>query len=137
LTAVRGCEWGDIQDAGNLEFDWLDVQLGLFRDRGMYVSNFCRTGLSNRCLYCLQVYLTGHVPPSPGNYFPECVRNRCSIPCSDLNFPQYVRYTELALRFQDIILGHLYGVRPVVVDSSIGTDFVPLSLLLCALLSTG
>ena len=24
---------------------------------------------------------------------------------------QYVRYAELSLRFQDTILGHLYGVR--------------------------
>jgi len=41
----------------------------------------------------VQVWLSGHVPPSPGNYFPEC----------------YVRYVELSLRFQDTILGHLYG----------------------------
>jgi len=41
----------------------------------------------------MQVWLSGHVPPSPGNYFPEC----------------YVRYVELSLRFQDTILGHLYG----------------------------
>jgi len=39
------------------------------------------------------VWISGHVPPTPGNYFPEC----------------YVRYVELALRFQDTILGHLYG----------------------------
>jgi len=37
--------------------------------------------------------MSGHVPPSPGNYFPEC----------------YVRYVEMALRFQDTILGHLFG----------------------------
>jgi len=41
----------------------------------------------------MQVWITGHVPPSPGNYFPDC----------------YVRYVELSLRFQDTILGHLYG----------------------------
>ncbi|KAJ7507820.1 endopolyphosphatase [Mycena galericulata] len=73
--AVGGCEFKDREDAGNLEFDWLEVQLKGFRARGM------------------QVWITGHVPPSPGNYFPEC----------------YVRYVELALRFQDTILGHLYG----------------------------
>ncbi|KAJ7095396.1 endopolyphosphatase [Mycena belliarum] len=73
--AVGGCEFKDRDDAGNLEFDWLEVQLKGFRDRGM------------------QVWISGHVPPSPGNYFPEC----------------YVRYVELALRFQDTILGHLYG----------------------------
>ncbi|KAJ7682793.1 endopolyphosphatase [Mycena polygramma] len=73
--AVGGCEFKDRDDAGNLEFDWLEVQLKGFRARGM------------------QVWISGHVPPSPGNYFPEC----------------YVRYVELALRFQDTILGHLYG----------------------------
>ncbi|CAK5264673.1 unnamed protein product [Mycena citricolor] len=73
--AVSGCSFKERDDAGNLEFDWLEVQLKGFRARGM------------------QVWLTGHVPPSIDNYHPEC----------------YVRYTELALRFQDTILGHLYG----------------------------
>ncbi|TFY83609.1 hypothetical protein EWM64_g409 [Hericium alpestre] len=73
--AMGGCEYHDRDDAGNLQFDWLGVQLETFRRRGM------------------QVWLTGHVPPSPGNYFPEC----------------HVRYVELSLRFQDTILGHLYG----------------------------
>jgi len=40
-----------------------------------------------------QVWISGHVPPAYGTYFPEC----------------YVRYAELSLRFQDTILGHLYG----------------------------
>ncbi|KLO18105.1 endopolyphosphatase [Schizopora paradoxa] len=73
--AVGGCEYGDRDDPGNLQFDWLEVQLDRYRDRG------------------LQVWLTGHVPPSPGNYFPGC----------------FVRYAEIALRFQDTILGHLFG----------------------------
>ncbi|KAJ7771376.1 endopolyphosphatase [Mycena maculata] len=73
--AVGGCQFKDRDDAGNLQFDWFEVQLKGFRARGM------------------QVWITGHVPPSPGNYFPEC----------------YVRYVELALRFQDTIVGHLYG----------------------------
>ncbi|KAI5825266.1 hypothetical protein K523DRAFT_375771 [Schizophyllum commune Tattone D] len=73
--AVGGCEFGDHTDPGNLELDWLAVQLQGFRDRGMHV------------------YLSGHVPPSPGNFFPEC----------------HVRYSELSLRYQDTILGHLYG----------------------------
>ncbi|KAA1466378.1 hypothetical protein DENSPDRAFT_831193 [Dentipellis sp. KUC8613] len=73
--AVGGCEFNDPDDPGNLQFDWLEVQLETFRKRGM------------------QVWLSGHVPPSPGNYFPEC----------------HVRYVELSLRFQDTILGHLYG----------------------------
>ncbi|KAL0950019.1 hypothetical protein HGRIS_010027 [Hohenbuehelia grisea] len=73
--AVGGCQYLDRDDPGNLQFDWLEVQLTMFRERNM------------------QVWLSGHVPPSPGNYFPEC----------------YVRYAELALRFQDTILGHLFG----------------------------
>ncbi|KAK7061730.1 RFX-type winged-helix domain-containing protein [Favolaschia claudopus] len=73
--AVGGCMFKERDDAGNLQFDWLEVQLKGFRSRGM------------------QVWLSGHVPPSPGNYFPEC----------------YVRYVELALRFQDTIVGHLFG----------------------------
>ncbi|KIM90809.1 hypothetical protein PILCRDRAFT_811290 [Piloderma croceum F 1598] len=73
--AVGGCEYKDPYDAGNLEFDWLEVQLNTFRSRNM------------------KVWLTGHIPPSSGNYFPEC----------------YVRYVEMSLRFQDTIVGHLYG----------------------------
>ncbi|KIK68138.1 hypothetical protein GYMLUDRAFT_81588 [Collybiopsis luxurians FD-317 M1] len=73
--AVGGCMLNEPEDPGNLQFDWLEVQLKSFRDRGM------------------QVWLTGHVPPSSSNYFPEC----------------YVRYVHLALRFQDIVVGHLYG----------------------------
>ncbi|KAF7971117.1 hypothetical protein HWV62_22052 [Athelia sp. TMB] len=77
MTAVGGCEFTDPEDAGNLQLDWLEVQLETFRKRKM------------------QVWLTGHVPPGSGTYFPEC--------------EQYVRYVELSLRFQDTILGHLYG----------------------------
>ncbi|KAF4619842.1 hypothetical protein D9613_005070 [Agrocybe pediades] len=72
---VGGCAFKEPNDPGNLEIDWLEVQLEMFRERGM------------------QVWISGHVPPSPGNYFPEC----------------YVRYVDLALRYQDIILGHLFG----------------------------
>ncbi|KAM5532304.1 hypothetical protein V8D89_014062 [Ganoderma adspersum] len=74
-AAVGGCGHSDPQDPGNLQFDWLDVQLELFRSRKM------------------QVWLSGHVPPSSRNYFPEC----------------YVRYVELSMRYQDTVLGHLYG----------------------------
>ncbi|KAH9482671.1 Endopolyphosphatase [Psilocybe cubensis] len=72
---VSGCAYTEPNDPGNLQIDWLEVQLQMYHDRGM------------------QVWISGHVPPSRGNYFPEC----------------YVRYVELALRFQDTILGHLYG----------------------------
>lgn len=73
--AVGGCEFKEPQDPGNLQLDWLEVQLDSFRTRG------------------LQVWLMGHVPPTPDNFFAEC----------------YVRYVEISLRFQDTILGHLFG----------------------------
>jgi len=73
--AISGCPYNEPNDPGNLQFDWLEVQLNMYRSRGM------------------QVWMSGHVPPTLGNYFPEC----------------YVRYVELALRFQDTILGHLFG----------------------------
>ncbi|KAL0070755.1 Endopolyphosphatase [Marasmius tenuissimus] len=73
--AVNGCPYSEPNDPGNLQLDWLEVQLKMFRERG------------------LQVWLTGHVPPSRGNYFPEC----------------YVRYVDLSLRYQDTIVGHLFG----------------------------
>ncbi|KAG7527447.1 hypothetical protein FFLO_06927 [Filobasidium floriforme] len=71
---VDGCKDGS-NEPGALEFDWLEVQLDSFRERGM------------------QVWLTGHVPPKMGRYFDNC----------------YLRYGELALRYQDTIVGHLYG----------------------------
>ncbi|KZV72170.1 hypothetical protein PENSPDRAFT_576601 [Peniophora sp. CONT] len=73
--AVGGCEYSEPHDPGNLQLDWLEVQLQIFRERGMHVRS------------------PGHVPPSVDNYFPEC----------------HVRYAELALRYQDTILGHLFG----------------------------
>ncbi|KIJ56669.1 hypothetical protein M422DRAFT_22819 [Sphaerobolus stellatus SS14] len=73
---VDGCKYKDENDPGNLELDWMDVQLGLFRGRGM------------------KVWIVGHVPPASTHYFDECYR----------------RYVELSLRFQDTIIGHLYGV---------------------------
>ncbi|GLB33819.1 putative calcineurin-like phosphoesterase [Lyophyllum shimeji] len=73
--AVGGCAFHAPDDPGNLQLDWLEVQLKDYRSRNM------------------QVWISGHVPPSPGNYFPDC----------------YVRYVELSLRFQDTVLGHLFG----------------------------
>ncbi|KAL7282436.1 hypothetical protein ACG7TL_003907 [Trametes sanguinea] len=74
-TAVGGCARTQPQDPGNLQLDWLEVQLQMFRERGM------------------QVWLSGHIPPSWRNFYSEC----------------YVRYLELSLRFQDTILGHVFG----------------------------
>ncbi|KAF9984645.1 Endopolyphosphatase [Mortierella antarctica] len=41
----------------------------------------------------MTAYLTGHVPPARKSYSPSC----------------FIRYTDIALRFQDVIVGHLYG----------------------------
>ncbi|OCH94072.1 endopolyphosphatase [Obba rivulosa] len=73
--AVGGCEYANSEDPGNLQFDWLEVQLEHFRQRGM------------------QIIMSGHVPPSSYNFFPEC----------------YIRYVNLSLKYQDTILGHLFG----------------------------
>lgn len=73
--AVGGCQLHDSNDPGNMQFDWLDVQLQLYRQRGM------------------QVILVGHVPPTPGNYFPDC----------------HFRYGQIAIRYQDTIVGHFFG----------------------------
>ena len=35
--AVGGCEYKQPNDPGNLQLDWLEVQLELFRDRGTKV----------------------------------------------------------------------------------------------------
>jgi len=73
--AVGGCGFSDPDDPGNIHLDWLEEQLEAFRARQM------------------QVWITGHVPPSEKSYFPEC----------------YYRFVELGLRFQDTILGNLFG----------------------------
>ncbi|KAG1735733.1 Metallo-dependent phosphatase-like protein [Suillus paluster] len=73
--AVGGCDFTDPNDPGNIHLDWLEEQLEAFRSRQM------------------QVWITGHVPPSEKKYFPEC----------------YYRFVELNLRFQDTILGNLFG----------------------------
>lgn len=73
--AIGGCNYADPKDPGNIHLDWLEEQLESFRSRQM------------------QVWMTGHVPPSETKYFPEC----------------YYRFVELNLRFQDTILGNLYG----------------------------
>ncbi|CAE6455463.1 unnamed protein product [Rhizoctonia solani] len=83
--AVDGCPKKG-NDPGTLEFDWLEVQLKIYRSRKMQAS------LCNH-----HVWLTGHVAPTEGDYFPRC----------------FTRYGELALRYQDTILGHLFGHKNV------------------------
>ncbi|KAG8976510.1 Endopolyphosphatase, partial [Tulasnella sp. 427] len=74
--AVDGCPTKKgSEDPGRLQLDWLEVQLQQFRKRKM------------------QVWIIGHVPPTMGNYYPEC----------------YLGYGTLALRFQDTIVGHIFG----------------------------
>ncbi|KAF9057569.1 hypothetical protein BJ165DRAFT_1397817 [Panaeolus papilionaceus] len=97
---VAGCPYNDRNDPGNLELDWMEVQLDMYRSRGMQVWISGENHFSaqpwdrvSRTWLILDWVCAGHVPPSPGNYFPEC----------------YVRYAELALRYQDTILGHVYG----------------------------
>lgn len=68
--------------------DWLEVQLSEFRERGM------------------QVWLSGHVPPHLGVYFDNC----CELPHAvEPELMADLRYGDLALRYQDTIVGHLYG----------------------------
>lgn len=37
VLAVGGCEYRDPSDPGNLQFDWMEVQLNMFRSRGVKV----------------------------------------------------------------------------------------------------
>ncbi|KAG2343606.1 hypothetical protein BDR05DRAFT_1059503 [Suillus weaverae] len=89
--AVGGCDYANPKDPGNIHLDWLEEQLEAFRARQM------------------QVWITGHVPPS--EYFPEC----------------YYRFVELNLRFQDTILGNLYGHLNVDHFSFLEADEIDLS----------
>lgn len=41
----------------------------------------------------VKIYITGHVPPKKKNYFPSC----------------WKMYGQLSLKYQDVIIGHLYG----------------------------
>lgn len=46
--AVGGCLYTDPSDPGNLQFDWLEVQLKVFRDRNMKVCPKC--GVHQQCI---------------------------------------------------------------------------------------
>lgn len=72
-AATRGCKGRN--DPGTIELDWMESTLDTYRNRSM------------------QVQLIGHVPPTAGNYFPNC----------------YERYTDMALRYQDTIVGQHFG----------------------------
>ena len=71
-SVVDGCPIKKrTSDPGTEELAWLVAQLQRFRAQKM------------------QVWMTGHVPPSPGNWYPNC----------------FSRYAEISLAFQDTILG--------------------------------
>jgi hypothetical protein len=91
---VGGCPFRDAEDPGNLELDWLEVQLTDYRERNMQVRDFGGTtrpgidwdlnclGLGGWSVLHFKCHwsrprdsceIAGHVPPSPGNYFPDCV----------------------------------------------------------------
>ncbi|KAL8287125.1 hypothetical protein RQP46_003577 [Phenoliferia psychrophenolica] len=96
--AVDGCppddESGRDSDPGTEHLAWLEQQLLLARARGM------------------QVWLTGHVPPTPENWYPRC----------------YDTYGELVLSFHDTIVGQLFGHMNVDHFTFIGaSDVLPSS----------
>ena len=37
VAAISGCVYKEPNDPGNLQFDWLEVQLDMYRRRGMQV----------------------------------------------------------------------------------------------------
>ena len=47
--AVGGCDPKDPEDPGNLQLDWLEVQLTMFRRRGMQVCAFPLTDVQLVC----------------------------------------------------------------------------------------
>ncbi|WRT69448.1 uncharacterized protein IL334_006434 [Kwoniella shivajii] len=62
-------------------------------DPGALEMDWLDVQLSNFRDRGMQVWLTGHVPPHMGYYYDNC----------------YLRYGDLALRYQDTIVGHLFG----------------------------
>ncbi|KAG0344069.1 Endopolyphosphatase [Podila humilis] len=80
-SAVNGCDLKD--EPGTEEMDWLEAELNRVRREGGGTKEETK----------MVVYLTGHVPPDRFSYSPSCYR----------------RYTEIALSFQDVIVGHLFG----------------------------
>lgn len=64
ILAVGGCGFKDPDDPGNLQFDWLEVQLKTYRWRKMQVCWF--TSMEGTFLICFwsKVWLTGQSRPS-------------------------------------------------------------------------
>lgn len=115
-TAVGGCEFGDRDDPGNLQLDWLEVQLETYRERGMQVRVFI---LVTSCfVFYNRLCVLGLAYRSRTSIFWKLLPRVCEcvyayeryFVSADLFSLKHVRYAELSLRFQDTILGHIYGV---------------------------
>ncbi|KGB78065.1 endopolyphosphatase [Cryptococcus deuterogattii R265] len=63
------------------------------KDPGALEMDWLEVQLDNFRQRGMQVWLTGHVPPHMSHYYDNC----------------YLRYGDLALRYQDTIVGHLFG----------------------------
>lgn len=86
LIAVGGCEYPDKEDPGNLQFDWLEVQLDGFRERNMQVRDAPR-GYDRRALTDGGGGLTGlrHRPRSPvSRQLLPGMRTSCVVRVSDM-----------------------------------------------------
>ncbi|OXG95688.1 endopolyphosphatase [Cryptococcus neoformans A2-102-5] len=66
---------------------------GHSNDPGALEMDWLEVQLDNFRQRGMQVWLTGHVPPHMSHYYDNC----------------YLRYGDLALRYQDTIVGHLFG----------------------------
>lgn len=64
-TVVDGCRAGS-GEPGDLEMEWLEVQLDMYRERGM------------------QVHLIGHVAPHQGLYYDDCCECNQAFESSDV-----------------------------------------------------
>jgi hypothetical protein len=57
VAAINGCPYKEPNDPGNLQFDWLEVQLNMYRKRGMQVrSSLSKLRQSN---FFPQVWMSG------------------------------------------------------------------------------
>ncbi|KIK37842.1 hypothetical protein CY34DRAFT_15428 [Suillus luteus UH-Slu-Lm8-n1] len=112
IWPVGGCNYADPQDPGNIHLDWLEEQLESFRSRQMQVWMTGTLLIASLNSDPLHIFANaGHVPPSETKYFPEC----------------YYRFVELNLRFQDTILGNLYGHLNVDHFSFLDADEIDMS----------
>jgi hypothetical protein len=75
------------------------------------VSPCCLCATSGPDIDPSRSWAAGHIPPNEKSYYSECVTPLSPLARGVLvDRNKFVRYVELSLRFQDTILGHLYGV---------------------------